>query len=143
MKKQKLYRLEWYVEGKLKETLDRNIGYGTAKYLVDKLKRTNHKSGKLIIVPMQRGRPSPIVEVLVKSNSFITKFLYDKKKQTLDVLMKGGEKYRYYDITLNRFTRLQNSPSKGSYYATKIRSKYPMRRVIVKNKTQLKLNFKP
>lgn len=65
-------------------------------------------------------------------SSFILKLVYDTKSQTLTAYLRSKnavKKYRYYNVTSNKFSRLVNSSSVGSYFSTKIVRKFESRKL--------------
>lgn len=71
-----------------------------------------------------------IKHMRIKRSNFISDVRYDPEKQTLDIEMYGSRRYRYYGVTVQRFTAFDQAKSKGSYYSRNIRGQYKMRRLL-------------
>jgi len=71
-----------------------------------------------------------MTEISTKRSSFIEAMVYDPENKTLTIVFLSSERrYRYYGISPQKVARLQKSQSKGSYYASKIKGQYKMRRL--------------
>lgn len=53
MKQEKLYKVQWLLNGAVKETLAVNKPRALANWIKTKAKRDTHKTGLLIVSPME------------------------------------------------------------------------------------------
>ena len=64
-----------------------------------------------------------------KRSSFIKQLVYDKAEKHLTAYFKNGARYRYYDVSQQKFSKFKTAESIGSYFATKIKGQYKSRRI--------------
>jgi hypothetical protein len=66
-------------------------------------------------------------------SSFILQVQYNENNQTLDVWFKGKQvkKYRYSNVTKQKFSKFMNAESKSSYFATHIKPNHKFKLVKV------------
>jgi hypothetical protein len=67
--------------------------------------------------------------IIPKYSSSIAMIIYNRIKNALTIEFKSGKRYRYYNVSVQKFARFKNAKSKGSYFANYIRGKYEMRRL--------------
>lgn len=61
----------------------------------------------------------------IRSPSVIAWVEYQKLARILEVGFKQGRRYSYYGVPENEYRGLLDAPSKGAYYNTRIRDRYP------------------
>jgi hypothetical protein len=62
----------------------------------------------------------------VQIESTLLKFVrYDPKKRQLDVELRSGELYRYFNVPSSCYLELLEAESKGTYYNRNIRKSFP------------------
>ena len=54
---------------------------------------------------------------------------YDPTHQILEIEFKGGRIYRYSGVPLEKYERLMSSSSKGGYFHSNIKDRYPCSRL--------------
>lgn len=59
------------------------------------------------------------------SSSNIRAIGYDEKTASLEVEFKGGGLYKYSGVSAGVYQGFMASPSKGRYFDSRIRDKYP------------------
>lgn len=62
-----------------------------------------------------------MIQMIKIDSSNIDGVHYDQSKLTLDVLFKGGNLYRYFDVPEAMFNSLMSSDSKGKFFSSQIR----------------------
>lgn len=55
---------------------------------------------------------------------------YDHESQTLEVEFRHGGSYQYFQVPLSTYEALITAPSKGRFFATEIRSRFPYARSV-------------
>ncbi|HEY7022072.1 MAG TPA: KTSC domain-containing protein [Ktedonobacterales bacterium] len=63
------------------------------------------------------------------SSSYIQSVGYDPQCHTLEIEFHGNGVYQYEDVSQDIYVELMAAPSKGRYFAERIRDRYPWRRV--------------
>lgn len=63
------------------------------------------------------------------SSSYIESAGYDPQNRTLEVKFHGNGVYQYEDVHQDIYNALLAAPSKGRYFAERIRDRYAWRRV--------------
>lgn len=63
------------------------------------------------------------------SSSSIRSVGYDPQRHILEIAFQGDGVYQYEDVSQNTYTGLMAAPSKGQYFAERIRDRYAWRRV--------------
>lgn len=54
---------------------------------------------------------------------------YNEEYQTLEVEFRNGAVYQYYNCPKLMYDELMNSPSKGQFFNSQIRDRFPFSRV--------------
>jgi hypothetical protein len=73
-------------------------------------------------------RSAPSVPV---QSSLLASARYQAEKSTLDLeFREPGINYRYFNVPADVYTRLINAESKGSYFNTHIRNRFPYQRLL-------------
>jgi hypothetical protein len=54
---------------------------------------------------------------------------YDPQNRILEIAFHGGGIYQYEDVSQDTYTEMMAAPSKGRYFAERIRDRYAWRRV--------------
>ena len=54
---------------------------------------------------------------------------YNEEYQTLEVEFRNGAVYQYYNCPKLMYDELMNSPSKGQFFHSQIRDRFPFSRV--------------
>ena len=54
---------------------------------------------------------------------------YEEQTETLEVEFLGGAVYQYYNVPLNMYEQLMQTPSKGRFLSTYIKNAYAYSRV--------------
>ena len=73
-------------------------------------------------------RSTPSVPV---QSSLLASVRYQAEKSTLDLeFREPGISYRYFNVPADVYTRLISAESKGSYFNTHIRSRFPYQRLL-------------
>jgi KTSC domain len=65
----------------------------------------------------------------VVTSSSLRSIGYDRKAQTLEVEFKNGGVYRYSEVPLELWMRLQKSTSKGKFFQEHVRDRFPTARL--------------
>ncbi len=74
--------------------------------------------------------PIPSTEtVQFPGSSFIAGATYDRDSRTLVVQFKGGPAFRYLGVPVEKWSRLQSSPSAGSYFHRQIKQQHQREQV--------------
>ena len=63
------------------------------------------------------------------SSSKLQSVGYDPQNRILEIAFHGNGVYQYEDVSQDIYTELMAAPSKGRYFAERIRDRYPWRRV--------------
>ena len=63
------------------------------------------------------------------SSSNIQSVGYDPQNRILEIEFQGSGVYQYEDVGHDTYAGLMVAPSKGRYFAERIRDRYPWRRV--------------
>ncbi|MEP6830313.1 MAG: KTSC domain-containing protein [Rhizomicrobium sp.] len=77
---------------------------------------------------MKQDQEGRIVREAVES-SVIHAMGYDADLAVLEIEFVSGQVYRYHFIPRRIWTELRNAPSKGGYFASVIREKFPVTRL--------------
>lgn len=63
------------------------------------------------------------------SSSKLQSVGYDPQNRILEIAFHGNGVYQYEDVSQDIYTELMAAPSKGRYFAERIRDRYAWRRV--------------
>lgn len=70
-----------------------------------------------------------MTELILTKSSVLAHAWYDAVNRTLTLTFKSGKRYRYYDVSRQRFAAFAKSPSKGSYFSSSIKGIYVSRKL--------------
>jgi hypothetical protein len=69
-----------------------------------------------------------VIRIQVDSSN-INSIGYDPDQQRLEIEFNRGAVYEYYEVPPEKYDEFVHAPSKGSFFATEIKTAHPSRRI--------------